>query len=488
MTAEDLAGQLGQSASGGPSVVADALQWDEQSGAYSPVVPGQTVSAGAVLWVKAESSATVSIVGTYTEPVNRQLPPGGAFLASAALEAWSPNLPPTLTAWTYNSAARQWHAQLNGDLAFLTDLPPTLTPGEALYVLADAPAELEVPDAALRIRFYHQDHLGSSSVMTDAEGALVEETAFYPFGIPRHEHRLRQVEEAYKFTQKERDRESGLHYFEARYLTGGLARFMIQDPMYANPDALAAEDAAAFLATPQKMNMYAYARNNPLSYVDPTGLEVEGIVSPPLQDEEESTLLKIGRVAANISAGAADALPIEGGLNRNAALFKATGMANEDSGVYKVSYWTTFVASLAIPVGGAANAARGGKAAISGGEAANVAKSVVDPLAKTPFVTDAYRTTQAAVSAPKALSKGAITPVSTGGGASAIRSAQAAQRAAVAASNAQVAAYIEILKPIQAANLHLVKSGVHPSTVLNMSFQQASAVWMSKFGTRPPGL
>jgi hypothetical protein len=78
--------------------------------------------------------------------------------------------------------------------------------------------------------------------------------------------------------------------------------------------------------------------------------------------------------------------------------------------------------------------------------------------------------------------------VSTGGGASAIRSAQAARRAYVAASNAQVTTYLEILKPIQAANLHLVKSGVHPSVVLNQSFQQANAVWMSRFGTRPPGL
>jgi len=197
--------------------------------------------------------------------------------------------------------------------------------------------------------------------------------------------------------------------------------------------------------------------------------------------------MKIGRVAANIAAGAANALPIEGGLVRNAKLLKAAGMADTDSGVYKVSYWTTTVGSFFIPVGGAANAARtGGRAAIGGGEAANAAKSVVDPLAKTPFVTNPYHTTQAAVSAPKALSKGAVTPVSTGGGASAIRSAQAARRASVAASNAQVATYLEILKPIQAANLHLVKSGVHPSVVLNMSFQQANAVWASRFGRPAP--
>src|SRR5262249_20640901 len=46
-------------------------------------------------------------------------------------------------------------------------------------------------DGADRIRYYHPDHLGSSSVMTDAEGTLVEETAFYPFGEPRNEHHVR---------------------------------------------------------------------------------------------------------------------------------------------------------------------------------------------------------------------------------------------------------------------------------------------------------
>ena len=45
----------------------------------------------------------------------------------------------------------------------------------------------------------------AKSVMTDASGVLIEETAFYPFGTPRNEHRIRQIEESYKFTQKERD-------------------------------------------------------------------------------------------------------------------------------------------------------------------------------------------------------------------------------------------------------------------------------------------
>src|SRR2546426_8027040 len=40
--------------------------------------------------------------------------------------------------------------------------------------------------------------------ITDANGALIEETAFYPFGTPRNEFQPRQVHEPYQFTQKER--------------------------------------------------------------------------------------------------------------------------------------------------------------------------------------------------------------------------------------------------------------------------------------------
>ncbi len=61
---------------------------------------------------------------------------------------------------------------------------------------------------------------------------------------------------------KERDAETGLDFFEARYLSGAQGRFTSPDP----------ENANAIAGDPQSWNMYAYGRNNPLSYVDPDGL------------------------------------------------------------------------------------------------------------------------------------------------------------------------------------------------------------------------
>ena len=64
---------------------------------------------------------------------------------------------------------------------------------------------------------------------------------------------------------KERDTETGLDYFGARYYGSNMGRFMSADPLYIE---------AKRLADPQKLNLYAYARNNPLKFVDPTGLEI----------------------------------------------------------------------------------------------------------------------------------------------------------------------------------------------------------------------
>ena len=278
VTAEDLAGQL-QTGNASLPVIKSLHRWSEATGSYAPVIAGQTVSAGAILWIHAVTNAVLSVVGSYAEPAPHAVPAGGRYVAGAGLETWSPTLPAPLGFWAYSTADHRWQAQLPNDLLPVSELPQLFPPGQVLYVTGGEDVELAVPDPALRIRYYHQDHLGSSAVMTDATGALIEETAFYPFGVPRHEHQLRSVEEYYTFTGKERDQESDLHYFEARYLTSALGRFATTDPKYASPDALSSSELASFLGQPQELNLYAYAFNNPVRYNDPTGLDGNDKVS-----------------------------------------------------------------------------------------------------------------------------------------------------------------------------------------------------------------
>ena len=75
----------------------------------------------------------------------------------------------------------------------------------------------------------------------------------------------------YKFTGKERDSESGNDYFEARYYSSAMGRFM-------SPDWSAKQDPVPYarLDNPQSLNLYAYLRNNPLGGVDADGHCITG--------------------------------------------------------------------------------------------------------------------------------------------------------------------------------------------------------------------
>ena len=83
-------------------------------------------------------------------------------------------------------------------------------------------------------------------------------------GLPRLPHRhelLRVRHDALMFTSKERDSETGLDWFEARYFSGSQGRFTSPDQPFADQDS----------SNPQSWNLYSYGRNNPLRYNDPTG-------------------------------------------------------------------------------------------------------------------------------------------------------------------------------------------------------------------------
>lgn len=67
------------------------------------------------------------------------------------------------------------------------------------------------------------------------------------------------------FTGKEKDAESGLDYFGARYFSGAQGRFTSPDKPFADQDT----------HDPQSWNLYSYTRNNPLKYVDRTGEAIE---------------------------------------------------------------------------------------------------------------------------------------------------------------------------------------------------------------------
>ncbi len=74
-----------------------------------------------------------------------------------------------------------------------------------------------------------------------------------------------------QFTSKERDAETGLDFFEARYYSGAQGRFVSPDPYNIITEAEDRQHLETYLKQPQNWNRYAYVWNNPLRYVDPHG-------------------------------------------------------------------------------------------------------------------------------------------------------------------------------------------------------------------------
>jgi RHS repeat-associated protein len=99
--------------------------------------------------------------------------------------------------------------------------------------------------------------------------------------------RLRQNSIGSRSSGKERDAETGLDFFEARYFSSPEGRFMSPDPFNIIFEAKDENDFASFIAQPQNWNKYVYTLNNPLRYVDPTGERIELIGN----EEERNTAL-----------------------------------------------------------------------------------------------------------------------------------------------------------------------------------------------------
>jgi RHS repeat-associated protein len=114
------------------------------------------------------------------------------------------------------------------------------------------------------VHYYLSDHLNSTSMVISGTGAVEDESDYSPFGT---EYVLTSSGlNRYKFTSKERDSESGLDYFGARYYSNGLGRFI-------TPDWASKATAVPYaeFSDPQTLNLYAYVRNVPSTKVDADG-------------------------------------------------------------------------------------------------------------------------------------------------------------------------------------------------------------------------
>jgi RHS repeat-associated protein len=132
------------------------------------------------------------------------------------------------------------------------------------------------PGPARLLRYQLGNHLGTATVELDDAGQVISYEEFHPYGSTAYQG-VRSATEApkrYRYTGKERDRESGLYYHGARYFAPWLGRWTSADP------------AGLVDGT----NLYAYAQCRPTRLIDPTGTQGEGSVLNAV----DSTLVQKG--------------------------------------------------------------------------------------------------------------------------------------------------------------------------------------------------
>ncbi|MGA9753077.1 MAG: RHS repeat-associated core domain-containing protein [Acidobacteriota bacterium] len=105
------------------------------------------------------------------------------------------------------------------------------------------------------VTFYAWDHLGTVRLVMNAQGGLLSQHDFEPYGVEL----TTPSGEVFQFTGQERDTNTGFDYMHYRFYTSTMGRFMRPDNVSGSP------------LNPQDWNLYSYVHGNPVNFNDPTG-------------------------------------------------------------------------------------------------------------------------------------------------------------------------------------------------------------------------
>ncbi|ABA87391.2 RHS repeat protein [Syntrophotalea carbinolica DSM 2380] len=158
----------------------------------------------------------------------------------------------------------------------LSEDQPDGSKTDYIYLNGKLLAKVDVnAELAEEVFFYHTDFAGTPLAMSDASGQKIWEADDKPFG---EEFTVDgNGENDKRFVGKEKDEETGLNYFGARYLSAQTGRFLAPDPVRA-VDIVRGEINASLLTEPQRLSTYTYSINNPYRFVDSRGLQVSAIL------------------------------------------------------------------------------------------------------------------------------------------------------------------------------------------------------------------
>ena len=185
-----------------------------------------------------------------------------------------------IVAYTYNGEGQRVKKNVGESVWFIYDIGGELIMefnvkgGSLAKEYVNGGGMEAVIDPSTGTEYTTSDTLGSPRLVTNSSGSVVSRHDYMPFGEELSSgiggrttgmgygatDGIRQ-----QFTGKERDNETGLDYFDARYLASFQGRFTSPDPLSIEFNRL---------NDPQQLNNYSYCINNPFRHTDPTGLDI----------------------------------------------------------------------------------------------------------------------------------------------------------------------------------------------------------------------
>jgi RHS repeat-associated protein len=186
----------------------------------------------------------------------------------------------TYTAYAYDGLGRRIQKDVNGTInRYVYDGENILLEYDgtntliARYTHGLGTDEPIIMDRNSQSYFCHVDALGSITALTDNSGNIVQTYLYDSFG--QIVEQTGTIQQPYSYTGREFDVESDLYYYRARYYNAKAGRFAIVDPILFPMLSYNSFvwHLPSLVSSPQSLHSYVYVKNNPVNFVDPTGLK-----------------------------------------------------------------------------------------------------------------------------------------------------------------------------------------------------------------------
>jgi RHS repeat-associated protein len=186
----------------------------------------------------------------------------------------------TIASYAYDGDGKRASKTLNGSTkSFLYDIkaavPKLLDDGERRYVWRPSLAYATSMNGDDVVHVYHTDGLESARLLTNSSGVVTDIKRTDAFGVPVVQQGT--STQPFGFAGEQRDPETSLMYLSARMYDPTLGRFVQRDALLGSR------------IRPNSLHRFTYGLNNPVRYVDPSGLDSDDSVSQDITNEVTSS-------------------------------------------------------------------------------------------------------------------------------------------------------------------------------------------------------